>query len=236
MTDTIFLWPEAMLKPGQVMANPVPFTRGGGPSLGGVERVTRTDRGFWSIGFKGVPLYTAAQRRCVNWLRTSLSGRAGLVAVPALSIDSAPWLAGTTRGRFLTTHSDGAGFSDGSRYSQPGIVVEMAAAAAIGDTSVTLRLVYGLDDLCGIRFSYNHALYETGVVTALDDDLWTVEIAPDIRAAIPEGALLELDRPTCLVHLATDKELDTALSRGAVDRIDVSFLEAVDYWNDLAGL
>lgn len=233
--DDILVWQAAVLRPASLMASPVPFTRGGGRSLGGIERTIRTDRGYWAIAYKGIALHDVQTRRYWNVLRNALNGRSGLVAVPAWSFDSAPWLAGTVHGRLLTPHSDGSTFSDGSQYSQPGIIVELATAASIGDTEATLRLVYGIDDLSGVRFSYQHALYETGRVTAVDGADWTVEVFPEIRADIPEGAALELDLPTCLVHLATDREMDGSLSRGTFDKADVSFVEAVDYWADLAG-
>jgi hypothetical protein len=228
------VWPGDVLRPSQIMANPVPFTRSGGRSLGGIERSTRTDRGYWSIAYKGVPLGTPARRRMWNAIRISLDGCSGIAAVPAWSYDSAPWLAGTTLGRRLVPHSDGSIFSDGSEYTQPAIVVEMAVAAAIGDTSVTLRVVANITELSGVRFSYNHALYETGVPTAVVGALWTVPIVPAIRAAIPISAALEFDRPTCLVHLATDRAMDVSLSGGNNDKPDVAFIEAVDFWADVA--
>ncbi len=141
---------------------------------------------------------------------------------------------GSSYGRFLSTHSDGATFSDGSRYATRGNIVEMASAAALGATSVALRLVYGLTDLSGIRFSYNHALYETGAATLIDDDEWTVPVFPAIRVAIPADADLEVDLPTCLVRLAEDDAMNASLSSSRADRVDVSFIEDTATWNDLA--
>lgn len=228
-------WPDFLLEPAQILANPAPFSRSGGVSLGGIERAIRTDRGFWKIAFKGVLLQGVARRRTWNAIRTALGGQAGTIAVPALSIDTAPWQAGTSNGWFPTAFSGGATFSDGTRWMTRGIVVDMATAAAIGDTSVTLRLVRGLTGLAGVRFSYRHALYETGRVTLVDGDEWTVAVFPAIRAAIPADAPLELDRPTCLVHLATDDAMDASLSAGMIDKPDVAWVEAVDHWNTLAG-
>lgn len=230
----ILVWPAAVLKPQQVLPSPVPMSRSGGVTLGGTEFPTRTDTGYWSIAFKGVLLGTPAHRKQWNLVRTRAGGRAGLLAVPVVSFDTSPWAAGTVNGRTLTTHSDGTRFSDGGRYSQPTIIVEMVEAAAIGARLVTLRRIAGIDELSGVRFSYNHALYETGMPTLVDGDDWTVEIFPAIRAAIPAGAALEFDLPTCLVHLATDRAMDVSLSIGNVDRRDVAFLEATDYWSALA--
>jgi len=230
----ILAWPSSILKPLEVQADVVAFSRSGGTTLGGLQRVVRTDRGWWSIAYRGVLLSTATQRRLWNGIADHCGGMAGLLAVPVWSFDSAPWPAGSVNGRILTPHSDGSSFGDGGLYSQPAIGVQMAATAALGATSVTLRLGFGIEDLAGVRFSYQHALYRTGFPTLIDGDEWTVPVSPAIRAPIPADAELEAGLPTCLVRLASDREMDVNFSRGGVDRRDVAFVEAADYWNDLA--
>lgn len=233
MTDFV-VWPHRVLIPAAIEANVVPFSRSGGRTLGGLERVTRTDRGFWSITYKGVPLKSAADRRMFNALGVHCSGMATPIVVPVWSNDTAEWPAGSRNGVILTPHSDGSSFDDESLYSQPAIGVSLVGAAAIGATSVTLRIGYGIDELIGVRFSYEHALYQTGFPTLIDGTDWTVPITPPIRAPIPDGAALEFGLPTCLVRLASDRELDTSFTAGFFDRVDVAFVEAADHWNDLA--
>ena len=234
MADPPYLWPASVLRPLQIRANPVFFSRSGGTTLGGIRRTTRTDRGHWSIAYGGVPLSTEAQRRAWNSIRTYLAGSAGLLAVPAWSFDTTPWPAGSTQGYDTVTADSDPPFGAGSTYSSPAVEVEMAAAAAIGDTTVTLRLVSGTTSLVGVRFSHQHALYETGTQSDITGDEWTVDVFPAIRAAIPEDAVLDLALPTCLCRLADDSAMDVVLSRGGHDRVDVAFVEAVDYWNDQA--
>lgn len=233
MTD-IVLWPHRLLLPAALQADVVPFSRSGGTTLGGLQRVTRTDRGWWSIAYKGVALAGAARRRAFNALGTHCGGMAGLLAVPVWSHDTAPWPAGSVEGLVLSDHSDGSSFSDGSQYSQQAVVVETVEAVAIGATAMTLRLVTGIDSLAGVRCSYQHALYKTGFPTSVVDDEWTVPVTPAVRAPIPAGAELEFALPTCLVRLASDREMDTSLTAGWFDRVDVAFVEAADYWNDRA--
>jgi hypothetical protein len=233
VTD-ILAWPTSILKPAAIEPNVVAFSRSGGRTLGGLERVTRTDRGFWSIVYRGVPLATPAQRRLWNAVAQHCGGAAGLLEVPVWSFDSAAWPAGAVDGKSLVPHSDGSGFSDGTFYAQPSIGVTLVSAVAIGATSVTLRIGYGIEELSGVRFSYQGALYRTGLSTAISGTDWTVPISPAIRAPIPAGAALEFGLPTCIVRLAGDREMDVIFSRGGVDRRDVAFVEAADYWNDLA--
>ncbi len=230
----IVVWPHRLLLPAAVEANVVPFSRSGGTTLGGLQRVTRTDRGWWSIAYKGVALAGASRRRVFNALGAHCGGMAGLLAVPVWSHDTAPWPADSVEGLILSSHSDGSTFSDGSQYSQQAIVVETVDAVAIGATSMTLRLVAGIDSLAGVLFSHQHALYKTGFPTALVDDEWTVPVTPAVRAPIPAGAELEFALPTCLVRLASDREMDTRLTAGLFDRVDVAFVEAADYWADQA--
>ena len=104
MTDPL-VWPICVLKPLQIQLNPVPFTRSGGRTLGGVQRSTRTDRGHWSIVYRGVPLGDAARPRCWSAIRTGASGMAGRLAVPVWSFDSSPWADGVGLRRL---HADDA--------------------------------------------------------------------------------------------------------------------------------
>jgi hypothetical protein len=232
MTDFV-VWPHRVLVPGAIEANVVPFSRSGGTTLGGLQRVTRTDRGWWSIVYKGVALTNAAQRRVFNALATHCSGMATPIVVPVWSHDTAEWPAGSVFGQYLTPHSDGSSFDDGGLYAQPAIVVETVNAVSIGATSLTLRIVSGISELVGVRFSYQHALYQSGFPTLVDGPDWTVPVAPAVRAPIPAGAELEFGMPTCLVRLASDREMDTRFSAGFFDRVDVAFVEATDHWSDL---
>lgn len=234
MPDDFLLWPASVLKPSNIEANVVPFSRSGGRTLGGLERVTRTDRGWWSIVYQGVTLAGPARRRQWNQLAVDLSGMAAPVAVPVWSLDSAPWPEGTKNGLLLSPHDDGAPFGDGGLYAQPPIGVTLVEALAIGATQATLRIGYGIDELSGVLFSYQHALYKTGRPLAIDGTDWTVTLAPAVRAPIPAGASLEFGLPTCLVRLASDREMDVNSSVGKVDKRNVAFVEAADYWSDLA--
>ena len=231
MTDPV-LWPRG-LKPLSIAVNPVPATRSGGRTLGGLERAVRTDVGYWEIAYKGVPLGDVQRRRWWNALRTEAGGRAGLLEVPAWSFDTAPWPTGSDEGYWLTTHGDGTEHSDGTEYVQPAIDVHLGSALAIGATTATFTILDGIDDLSGVRFSYQGALYETGWAS-VSGGLWTARIFPAVRAPIPAGATLEFSRPTCLVYLATDRAMNAAFTRGGFDRVDVTFVEACAEWNDRA--
>lgn len=228
------LWPIDLIPEGVTVEKMVMNRGGGQPTLGGLTRQIRTDRGYWRITYKTVPVATPSIRRILEALSVELMGSSGLLAIPVWSDDTSEWLTGSDWGRFLTPHSDTSTFSDGSFYSQPVELLTMEAQAEIGATTVQIRLAEEIDSIAGIRFSYEHAMYAVGLPTSISGQLWTVPIFPSVRATIPAASRLEVGTPTCLVRLETDNEIYSALSSKRFDPIDISFVEAVDEWNDRA--
>ena len=232
----IIVWPHCVLRPQQVAPNLVPFTRSGGPTLGGITPSYRTDLGWWSIDYLNVVIQNRNRDQWQTWnaIRQKLGGRSGMIAVPVRVSLSAPYASGVFEPMPETTHSDGSTFSDGSVYVQGEISIKSSGATAVGATTIRLRIIKADANLVGVRFSYNHALYETGPVISISGDTWEVPISPTVRELIPDGADLEFDRPTCLCHLAEDRGMD--VTQEAVARMSypsVSFVEAVDYWASL---
>lgn len=233
----IIEWPLCVLRPQTITPSPVAFTRSGGTSLGGVEPAIRTDLGHWSIQYGNVVMQNRSREQWQTWqaIRQKLSGRAGLIAVPVRAGLSAPYASGKFEPAPEVTHDDGALFDDGAPYVQGAISVVSEGNTALGATVIKLRIINAAPNLVGVMFSFNHALYETGPVIAIDGDVWTVPISPSVREFIPAGSTLEFDRPTCLCRLADDRGMD--VDRNAVAKVSmpsVSFVEATDYWNALA--
>lgn len=236
MTE-IIEWPLCTLQPQQSAANLVPFTRSGGRSLGGVEPAIRTDLGYWAIDYIGVVMRNRHRDQWQTWqaIRQHLSGRSGLIAVRVRSSLSAPYVSGAFEPMSDVEHDDDMLFDDDTPYTQGAISVVSDGVTPIGVSTIRLRRINAADDLVGVRFSYNHALYETGPVIAKAGNVWTVPISPSIRAEIPDGADLNFDQPTCLCRLAEDRGMDidqNAISKSSLP--SVSFIEATDYWNALA--
>jgi len=227
-------WPTQLLVPGSALAAQVPFTRSGGRSLGGIERTVRTDRGYWRISLNDVSVRSPTMRRAWNAIRTGLGGKSGLVVVPCWSFDSAPYASGHREPAIFLPHDDDTLFDDDTAYYEGAIHIEMATDAPLSATVVTLRLVDAATAE-GIRFSYQHALYETGpIIEQISGDTFRVPVFPAIQRAIPADAWLEVDNPTCLCHMADDRGMDLSLSNVEIDSATVEFVQAVDYWNDLA--
>jgi hypothetical protein len=227
-------WPRALLSPERSDFHQVAFTRSGGPSLEGNERTIKTNRGYWRAEVGPIPLFSVAQRRTWNALRTFLGGKSGIIAMPVYTNHFAPYPGGVPGSPSLVAHSDGSTFSDGTKYRTRYIDVEMNATATLGATVVYLKANNAAADLTGIRFSYQHALYETGPAVSISGDVWQVPVFPAIRQAIPVGSSLECDEPTCLMQLASDNEMRAADVAGRFVNPTINLVEAVQYWTDLA--
>ncbi|MEH3108887.1 MAG: hypothetical protein PGN22_02150 [Agrobacterium cavarae] len=228
------VWPHSLLVPEECRPNVVPFSRSGGRSLGGVEPSVRTDLGYWSVEMSNIAVHSKAQRLTWNAIRQALGGKAGLIAVPAWSFDTAPYVSGDFEPSTTVPHSDDTSFSDGSAYLQGAISAVTVGGAAIGATVITIRVVQADANLVGVRFSYQHALYETGPVISIDGDNWTVPVWPSVRETIPNGSDLEFDMPTCLCRLQDDRGMDGGMNNIQFEQRSLVFIEATDYWNRLA--
>lgn len=231
---SVIVWPEALLSSLECRAYLVPFTRSGGRTLGGLKPATRTDLGHWRIDIVGIPMHGTAKRRTWDAIDAVLGGASGRIAIPAWSMDSAPYVSGKEEPLVELPHSDGSLFSDGSPYQQNAISVASVGVTAIGATVMSMRIINGAADLSGVRFSHNHALYKTGQVVSINDDVWTVRITPSIRELIPSGADLEFDRPTCVCNLMEDAGMQRSMNADRFERASVSFIEDTDYWNRVA--
>ncbi len=132
-----------------------------------------------------------------------------------------------------TTHSDGATFSDGTKYRGRTMCALMHEAAEIGQTVVKIEVVYGLEHVSGLRFSHEWALYETGPYLSNSQTVFEVPISPAIRRRIPAGAELELDEPGCLMRLITDSAMDISLPLNRVATANLAFTEALEVWEEL---
>ena len=228
------IWPKEVLRLGGSSFIKESFSRSGGTSLENSETTTRTDLGKWRAEIGPIPLYYPNEYRVWNAIETYLGGRPGLVAVPCNEKFTAPYVGGQRSEPDHTTHSDGTTFSDGTQYRTRSIDLRMATTAQLGATVVSIEAVNAGDDLTGIYFSYQFALYQTGELISKNGDIWQLRIFPAIRQIIPAGADLECDDPACLMHLETDTAMSVEETPGQLATPSVRFVEAVDYWNILA--
>jgi len=234
--QSALLWPKYQLPPEASSSDVTAFSRSGGPSLTNLNPATRTDRGAWKIELNGILMVDRGRRRTLDAISTYLGGRSGLIAVPIWAFDVNPFLTGD--GRTIqdgVTFSDGTTFSDGSTFAASReIIAKTSGVTALSATSIVIDMQNGAADLTGVKFSWMHTAYKTGRALDVTGTLWTVEITPAIRLAIPSGAELNFDDPTCLCRLSSDDGLRRGTNAAGHDTVSVSFDEATDYWSNLA--
>lgn len=230
----ILEWPRDVLIPEFFTANLVPFSRSGGTSLGGSKPSVRTDLGHWMIEMGNVQLLTRTHYKAFDTIAAILGGSAGRVAVPVYAQETTPFINGVVTDPAETTHSDSSPFSDGSKYRQRSVSVVTSGVTALGATTIKLRALNADDDLTGVRFSYRHALYQTGELLDRAGDVQTFRVTPSIRELIPAGVSLEFDEPTCLCRLIDNSGMDRSINPVGIQTVSVKFQEDTDYWARLA--
>ena len=229
-------WPFELFETrGKPAFHQRPFTRSGGATLGGRELVTQTDLGFWRAVLPNIMVKSNDMHHEEAWnaIQVALQGRAGLVIVPAYYTGSRLQQLAKTQSA-LATHADGSTFSDGTRYSSEPPLVQMEEEAQIGATVVKLRALRDDVRLAGIKYSYFHALYQTGPLISKAGQIVQVPIFPATRARIPAGSILTVKEPTCLMHLASDNEMDIVHGVNPITIKTLNFVEAIDYWDKVA--
>ncbi len=232
MPDLIH-WPHNLFgMQGKPSFQSRPFTRGGGRTLGGRELTALTDLGFWRAVFPNIMVEANNMLHEETWnaIQVALQGRTGLVIVPAYYTGSRLQQIARTQSA-LAPHSDETSFSDGSLYSSEPPLVQMEEDAQIGATVVKLRALREGLKLAGIKYSYFHALYQTGPIISQEGGVVQVPIIPATRAKIPAGSVLSVKEPTCLMHLASDNEMDIVHGVSPITFKTLNFVEAVDYWD-----
>jgi hypothetical protein len=222
------------LRPEECRANLIPFTRSGGTSIGGNKAAVRTDLGFWSVELVNVPIAKNSHRKAWDAISQILGGSSVRMAIPVWGRDTAPYASGNYEAPVTTLHSDGTASSDGATYVSGAISAVTSGVTAIGATTITINVIKGGSDFTGSKFSYNHALYQTGQVVSIVGTLWTVRISPSVRETIPAGSDLNFDQPTCICRLVDDRGMDRGVNADNYTSVTVKFQEDTDYWGRLA--
>src|SRR5690606_9659278 len=145
------------------------------------------------------PLWVKRRDQWQWWsaIRSTLAGKVGLVAVRAPSSLMAPYQSGAFERDAIVPNANGSIFFEGPPlqpepvpYTRSAVQIVADDPVAIGDTTIKIRVNTGGPNLYGIRFSYEHALYETGIGDGPVGAVWELPITPSARAAIPDGAVL----------------------------------------------
>lgn len=218
--------PIDLFNPPTVKVSPRPTVIDGGTAINGEQDVIETDRGGrWAAEFSGISINSPAlERRWRQW-DAYLSGGARVVAVPCLTIRTAPRPhAGRTFMRTPELYKDDPLFPTVVRYASPYIVANAASALAVGGVQMVITISQGARLEGGEVFSINHRAYVIERVVGRSGQSATVIINPPARAAIANGAALNFEWPTFQGRLAVGQDLAAAMEF-RYGTVSMSFVE-----------
>lgn len=219
MVDVRF--PHKKLRAVGVMFHPQQVSRSGGVSVEGSEQVVVSSAGRWEatlsyevgVGLGMIDAQSRDRDTVLAWraILALLEGRGNTLIIGPHDEPNAPaGIAGTAYGG-LVPHSDGATFSDASQYEQPETPARLAAAVAVGVTSLQVAMLAGHAPEAGQYFSVGDRLHliKSAAADAAVADRFTLSFWPPARdawsaAQVAREVPVEFDRPQCRMKMATD--------------------------------
>lgn len=227
MTDTL-RWPRA-LAPRTVAFNPRGMTISGPIALNGQSQVVAGDAGYWVATLGLLSIATPGAIKKFRALRAQLDGGASHILVPAFDKKSAPWpyAGGPPENENQPQQwSDGAGFSDGSAWYNPAILIYLAEAAELRAGRIVIDIANAGAVEGGEYFSLvGGGMHVVKRVVSASGTERTIDIWPPLRGAVPAGRRCEFERPVCKMRLLSDEEMDLSLRRGRHGMAEMNFIE-----------
>lgn len=225
---SVLEWPVHVLTPRTLAVDLAPRTLAGAASVNGNTQVVSSSAGLWSIAYGEIPVLDEDAIKCWRALVALLEGRLTPIRV---TISRMYQPAGSAEADGLygggTPHSDGTLFSDGTGYVERVIDVQLTAGMAKGATSAAIAINYADEIEPGQHFSIGDRLYRIKSIVYTDTDRASITFTPPAREAASTGAQLEFDDPSCLMRLASDREMDLPLDFNRWAYPSVTFIEAV---------
>lgn len=225
---TIYNWPNKLNAAGiefDLLGQTVP----GPVTLMQTRAVGSFDGGYWIATLADVPVVKRQRILQFRTLRALLQGGAHQVRVPVCDKVNAPYPA--SEGGSVATFSDTATFSDGSKFAQSVIVVEVATAAAVRSTRLEITLIAADTPLSGMYFSVGDHLYQIAAV--LDEELasgvdvaW--QIVPPLREAVAAGDHVEFENPVCRMTLLNEQQMNLMTQQGRAGVATMMFVESFE--------
>lgn len=221
MTASEIQFPHKKLRAARVTFHPHLVSRSGGVSISGAEQIVATSAGRWGatlqfevgqrFGRDGFSSPRDADTILV-WraLLAKLEGRTNILKIgPYDGLNAPAGVAGTSYGG-LTAHSDTAPFSDASHYAQAQTPAAVAAAYAVGATTVYVNMLAGHEPEPGQYFSvFDRMFLIKAAAETTTADKWELTVWPPAREAVTAAQVAvalpaEFDEPQCKMRFAQD--------------------------------
>jgi len=224
-------FPRRLLREQNHDWNIVGNTAGAGQTATASVDVRSDGGGLWMASLNSIRFLDATDTRLWRAMRQICNGGITPLVVPRNDIAFVPWPSTVIDG-VSVPHMDGALFNDGAGYYQPIIDVKALGAAALRATAMNWTLTYCGALLGGEVFSIEHPtfgwrMYEVAtVVVASGGATAAVTFNPPLREAVVDGTRIELDRPRCLMKLASPGAMDLNVTTWPFSLASVKFVES----------
>lgn len=203
-------WPTNMERERSMSWMPQFGNESSPPTLDGTVQVRNGNGGgLWTASFNGMVVNTRARALVWQQLEVRMMGGLEPVDVPFMAYTQKPYT------------------------SLGSIVIRTVGAVAARATAMTINLVQSGDVNPGMHFSryhatYGHRMYRIATVAGVSGMAGqrAITIWPPLRAAIGAAALLEFDKPLCVMKVATPDSMRLELDLRKRGTPSVSFVEA----------
>lgn len=187
MTATV-VWPDTLLAPRSVTAEPQYATLDGGRGVTAVEEIGDSGGGYWKIIFSEIPVVSRQQKRQWRLIAALLEGRLGTCSVPV--------------------------YIEG----QDGITATARSAPAVGTSVMTLRVTAGVlsagQEFTMVGPTGNPRLHRIVGINSITPGSghtdYGLQIFPSARFVPTIGQTCDFTDPRCLCNLLTDDEMGSA--------------------------
>lgn len=229
MVANAISWPHLLI-PRQAAFTLDTQSRSGGLSMTGSEQITVSNSGRWKARLD-IPVARENRVLALRGLLAQLEGRAGTVLVPKWERYGPRDANGRRLSQMATAGYSGCGVNfDGSAFGQDDFEhATLAANAASGATQVSITLEAGIDGpRPGQYFGIGQRLHLCQNVWQEDEgDPTQIRFFPRLRSAVTAGTRVVLDRPVCLMRLASDDSGDVMLDAGRSGTATFDFVEVI---------
>lgn len=189
------------------MIKPVQASSSGGLSIGGVERSTTSDAGYWIYNATW-QIRTDDQLVFLRAMQGDTQGRSAVHFMPIYDLWRQPNQYGKARVGFLgypknTTHGDSTLFSDGTGYVTTYIHANVSVAAPARSTTLVWTTLAPEPTPQPSYFSIGDRLYHINRISRVGNVI-TANIYPPLRVAAAVGDRLEFDYPRGMFYNADE--------------------------------
>jgi hypothetical protein len=220
-------FPATIARENSILFELTASTITAGQTASGIIPLTRMDGGgLWKASFNDVSIISPDQVRTWRAIAAYCEGGAQPIIVPMCDRRYLPGLLPLADQD--TPHSDETPHSDDTPYTMAlTIQAFIQTAAPLRSTLLHITFTSGGPFVAGNHFSINHPGLGPRLYRVVEYDGSAIcEIRPPLRGPVTASTPIELERPACVMRLATSDAMDLTLTQRKFGSPTVNFIEA----------